>query len=98
MTNNKKNDKRKSTDNDLPKKNIEINKKRKIINKDEEEKERIEAEKKIKADEEQKKLEEEERIKAEEEKRLEEDERRLHRLRDELAKTKTGHREDLAKL
>lgn len=33
-----------------------------------------------------------------EEKRLEEDERRLHRLRDELAKTKTGHREDLAKL
>ena len=77
MTNNKKNDKRKSTDNDLPKKNIEINKKRKIINKDEEEKEKIEAEKKIKADEEKKKLEEEERIKAEEEKkRLDEEEKK----------------------
>lgn len=68
MTNNKKNDKRKSTDNDLPKKNIEINKKRKIINKDEEEK--IEAEKEQKRIEEEKKYmkDEEERMKIEEEK------------------------------
>ena len=33
-----------------------------------------------------------------EEKRLEEDERRLQRLRDDFAKTKTAHREELAKL
>ena len=33
-----------------------------------------------------------------EEKRLEEDERRLQRLRDDLVKTKTAHREELAKL
>jgi hypothetical protein len=33
-----------------------------------------------------------------EEKRLEEDERRLQRLRDDLVKTKTAHRDELAKL
>jgi len=66
MPNNKKNDKRKSTDNNNePKKNIEINKKRRVLNQTEEER--------IKAEEEQKRL-DEERIKAEEEKkRLEEE-------------------------
>jgi len=33
-----------------------------------------------------------------EEKRLEEEERRLQRLRDDLVKTKTAHRDELAKL
>ena len=33
-----------------------------------------------------------------EEKRLEEDERRLQRLRDDLVKTKTAQRDELAKL
>ena len=77
MPDNKKNDKRKSTDNNVPKKNIEINKKRKVVNEEEKllEEERIKAEEeRIKAEEEQKRL-EEERIKAEEEQKLLEEER-----------------------
>jgi hypothetical protein len=74
MTNNKKNDKRKSTDNNEPKKNIEINKKRKVVKKDDEieEQKRIEEER-IKAEEQKRIKDEEERMKIEEQKSLEQE-------------------------